>query len=181
MAVICEVMILMSVGAVIMGGADNAHSSASSLILRGTIYNPVVVAIGVGAVLAVSGAALPGSLNGFLSFLGASAAPTALFAIGGSLASRPISLATGMAAAGATLVKLVAYPLTVWCVLAHVLHLEHFWTATGVVLASLPSASSNYVLAQRYQADADQVSAGIVLSTIVSVGTVPLVGWLMGS
>jgi malonate transporter and related proteins len=50
---------------------------------------------------------------------------------------------------------------------------------TGVLIASLPSASSNYVLAQRYAASPDLVSAGIVLSTIVSVVTVPLVGGLM--
>jgi len=76
-------------------------------------------------------------------------------------------------------VKLVIYPLTVWCLLAYVLRLEPFWIGTGVLIASLPSAGSNYVLAQRYAADSEQVSAGIVLSTIVSVVTVPWVGWLM--
>ena len=37
---------------------------------------------------------------------------------------------------------------------------------------------SNFVLAQSYTDDADRISAGIVLSTLVSVVTVPLVGWL---
>jgi malonate transporter len=49
----------------------------------------------------------------------------------------------------------------------------------AVLLASLPSAGSNYVLAQRYAADEDQVSAAIVLSTVVSVATVPIVAWLV--
>jgi hypothetical protein len=34
-------------------------------------------------------------------------------------------------------------------------------------------------MAQRYAADADRVSAAIVLSTVVSVLTVPLAAWLM--
>jgi predicted permease len=47
------------------------------------------------------------------------------------------------------------------------------------LIASLPPAGSNYVLAQRYAADADQVSAGIALSTAVSLVTVPWIGWLV--
>jgi predicted permease len=34
-------------------------------------------------------------------------------------------------------------------------------------------------LAQHYAADAERVSAAIVLSTLASVVTVPLVAWLM--
>jgi predicted permease len=44
---------------------------------------------------------------------------------------------------------------------------------SGVLIASLPSAGSNYVIAERYQADAERVSAAIVLSTVVSVVGVP--------
>ena len=178
MAIVCEVMILMSLGAVIMAGADKA-AAAGSLILRSTVHNPVIAAILAGGAIAASGLALPMPLNGFLSFLGASAAPTALFAVGGALGMQRIDRTTAYAAAGISLVKLLIYPLAVWCLLAYVLHVEPFWIGVGVLIASLPSAGSNYVLAQHYAADADQVSAAIVLSTIVSVVTVPCVGWLM--
>jgi len=52
-------------------------------------------------------------------------------------------------------------------------------SSTGILIASLPSAGSNYVLAQRYAADAERVSAGIALSTVISLATVPFVGWLV--
>ncbi|WP_407178668.1 AEC family transporter [Bradyrhizobium sp. STM 3562] len=179
MAIVAEVMILMSVGAAIMAGSERGRVGAGPLILKSTIYNPVIVAIVAGAAIAAAGVALPVPVDRFLALLGASAAPTALFAVGGALAVQRIKRSTGFAAAGVTMVKLVIYPLTVWCVLAHVLRIEPFWSGTGVLIASLPSAGSNYVLAQRYAADADQVSAAIVLSTIVSVVTVPWVGWLV--
>ena len=179
MAIVCEVMILMSVGAVIMAGADKAAAAAGSLVLRSTVYNPVIAAILAGGAIAASGLVLPVPVNGFLSFLGASAAPTALFAVGGALGMQRIDRTTAYAAAGISLVKLLIYPLTVWCLLAYVLQVEPFWIGVGVLIASLPSAGSNYVLAQHYAADADQVSAAIVLSTIASVVTVPCVGWLM--
>ena len=179
MAIVAEVMIVMSLGAVVMAGAASGRVGVSQIILRSAVYNPVIVAIAAGAAIATTGVALPVPVDRFLAFLGGSAAPTALFAVGGALAVRRIDRATGFAAAGVALVKLVIYPLTVWCLLACVLRVEPFWIGTGVLLASLPSAGSNYVLAQRYAADADRVSAGIVLSTIVSVATVPWVGWLM--
>jgi malonate transporter len=180
MAIVCEVMILMSVGAVIVAGADKA-AAAGSLILRSAAYNPVIAAILAGVAIAASGLVLPKPLNDFLSFLGASAAPTALFAVGCALAIQHIDRRTVYAAAGISVIKLLIYPLTVWALLTYVLHVEPFWIGAGVLLASLPSAGSNYVLAQHYAADADQVSAAIVLSTIVGVVTVPCVGWLMVS
>ncbi|WP_024506383.1 AEC family transporter [Bradyrhizobium sp. ARR65] len=179
MAIVAEVMILMSVGAAIMAGNESGRVGVGPLILKSTIYNPIIVAIVAGAAIAAAGFALPVPMDRFLALLGASAAPTALFAVGGALAVQRIKRSTGLAAASVTMVKLVIYPLTVWCVLAHVLHIDAFWSGTGVLIASLPSAGSNYVLAQRYAADADQVSAAIVLSTIVSVVTVPWVGWLI--
>lgn len=45
----------------------------------------------------------------------------------------------------------------------------------GFLLLSLPI----YIVAERYQADAERVSAAIVLSSVVSVVGVPFVAWLM--
>jgi malonate transporter len=179
MAILAEVMVLMSLGAVIMGSSEGGGAGVGSLLLRGTILNPVVAAIILGAALAAAGVPLPAPLDRFLSFLGGSAAPTALFAVGGALAVRRIDRATMFAAAGITAQKLFVYPVLVWCVLSRLLQVEPFWVQAGVLIASLPSAGSNYILAQRYAADAERVSAAIVLSTLVSVVTVPLAAWLM--
>jgi len=179
MAILCEVMILLSIGGVIMGVSRGKSAGIGTLLLRGTVLNPVVAAIVLGAVLAAVGVSLPAPLDRFLSFLGGSAGPTALFALGGALAVQHIDRATVVAASGITVAKLLIYPLLVWYVLAQLLHIEPLWIAAGVVMATLPSAGVNYVVAQRYEADADRVSAAIVLSTIVSVATVPLVAWLM--
>jgi malonate transporter len=179
MAILAEVMVLLSLGGVIMGVSSGGRAGVGSLVLRGTVLNPVVAAIVLGATLATSGVPLPLPLDRFLGFLGGSAGPTALFAVGGALAVQRIDRATVFAAAGITAAKLVIYPALVWYVLARMLQVEPFWVQAGVLIASLPSAGSNYVLARRYAADADRVSAGIVLSTLVSVVTVPLAAWLM--
>lgn len=179
MAILAEVMVLLSLGGAIMGAASGGGAGLVSHLLRGTVLNPVVAAIALGAALAASGVALAGPVERFLGFLGGSAGPTALFAVGGALALQRIDRATALAAAGITAAKLVAYPLLVWFVLGRLLRLEPFWVEAGVLIAALPSAGSNYVLAQRYRADADRVSAAVVLSTLASVLTVPAAAWLM--
>jgi malonate transporter and related proteins len=84
MAILAEVMVLLSVGSVLMGANGGAKSGIGSLILRGTMFNPILVAIVLGAALAGTGRALPEAITRFLGFLGGAAGPAALFALGGA-------------------------------------------------------------------------------------------------
>lgn len=179
MAILAEVMVLLSVGGAIMGASRGSGAGIGTFVLRGTVLNPVVSAIMLGAAFAATGIHLPQSLDRFLSFLGSSAGPTALFAVGGALALQRFDRRTAFAAAMMSGTKLVAYPVLVWYMLAQVLQLESFWVRVAVLLASLPSAGSTYIFAQRYAADEERVSAAIALSTVVSVATVPLAVWLV--
>jgi malonate transporter and related proteins len=179
MAILAEVMVLLSLGGAIMGTARSSGAGIGPLLLRGAVLNPVVAAIALGAACAALGIQLPQLADRFLSFLGSSAGPTALFAVGGALALQRFDRRTAIAAAAMSGTKLVAYPLLVWYVLAQVLQLESFWVRAAVLLASLPSAGSNYLFAERYAADEDRVSAAIALSTVVSVATVPFALWLV--
>jgi len=178
MAILAEVMVLLTLGGIIMGSTGGSGTGAATRSLR-TALNPVVVAIVFGAITAAAAIPIPAPLDRFLGFLGSAAGPTALFAVGGALAIQRIDRKAAAVAAGISAGKLVAYPLLVWCVLALVLRLESFWVQVAILLASLPSAGSNYVLAQRYAAEEDEVSAAIVLSTLVSVATVPMAAWLV--
>lgn len=178
MAMVCEVMILFSLGALAMagGGGSNTRSGA---ILRGLVGNPVIGAIAAGVVFAAFATGLPAPLDGTLGFLGASAAPTALFAVGASLARRGDRQPFDRGAAFVAAAKLAVYPVVAWGVLEGVLRLDPFWVRSGVLLAALPSASSNFVLAQQHGLEADRVSASIALSTIASLATVPWFGWIL--
>lgn len=179
MAVVAEVMVLLSVGCLIMGTSRGcARRKAASEVLRGAILNPLLASIALGTGFAAAGVEIPQPLDRFLTFLGAAAAPTALFALGGALALQPIDRSTVFAATGITAAKLVVYPALVWLVLGGLLRLAPFWVQSGVLIASLPSAGSNFLVANRYQADPERISAAIVLSTVASVGIVPIAAWL---
>ena len=175
MAILAEVMVLLSVGSVLMGANGGPKSGIGSLILRGTMFNPIVVAIVLGAALAGTGLALPEAIRGFL---GGAAGPAALFALGGALALQRLDRRTAVAACLITVAKLAVYPMLVWLILGRMMQLDAFWVNVGVLIACLPSAGNIYVPAQRYDADPQQVSAAILLSTIVSVVSFPCVAWL---
>jgi malonate transporter and related proteins len=179
MAMLSESTVLLSLGSTIMGVCSGRATGLGALLLRGTVLNPIVAAIGLGAGFAVAGISLPTPIDRMLGFLGGSAGPTALFALGGALALQRVDRTTVLSAAAITTAKLAIYPLVTWYVLSQVLKVEVLWAQAGVLIASLPSAGSNYVLAQRYAADAEQISAAIVLSTVISAFTVPFVASLM--
>jgi malonate transporter and related proteins len=176
MAILAEIMVLLSVGAVIMSTARGGdRAGIGSLVLRGTLLNPVVVAILLGTALAATGAMLPAPAERFLGYLGGAAGPTALFALGGALALQHVDRGTVATAAAITTAKLLAYPALVWWILTHLLRMDPFWVRTGVLMAALPTAGNVYVVARQYAADADRVSAAVLLSTVVSIVTVPVV------
>jgi predicted permease len=178
MAILAEIMVLLSAGAVIMSTARGGGARIGSLVLGGTVLNPVVGAILLGAAFAATGATLPAPADRFLDLLGGAAGPTALFALGGALALHRVDRGTIASAAAITTAKLIAYPALVWWILAHLLRVEPFWVQAGVLMAALPTAGNVYVVAQRYAADADRLSATVLLSTLASVATVPLVAGL---
>jgi malonate transporter len=138
-----------------------------------------VAAIVLGAAVAAVGLSLPEPIGHFLGFLGGAAGPTALFALGGALAAQRLDRATILAASGVTAAKLVVYPAIVWCVLARLPAVDHVLVQAGVLIAALPSAGNIYVMAQRYDADPERVSAAIALSTLISVVSVPVTAWLV--
>lgn len=178
MAILAEVMVLLSVGSVLMGANGGPKSGIGSLILRGTMFNPIVVAIVLGAALAGTGLALPEAITRFLGLLGGAAGPAALFALGGALALQRLDRRTAVAARLITVAKLAVYPMLVWLILGRMMQLDAFWVNVGVLITRLPSAGNIYVLAQRHDADPQQVSAAILLSRIVSVVSFPCVAWL---
>jgi len=178
MAILAEVMVLMSIGSAIMASARSAHIGSATVLLRSTVLNPVVSAIGLGALFAALEWTLPKMMDRTLGYLAGAAGPTALFAIGGTLAALRLNRQTVVAAGTIALAKIVIYPLLAWAVLKWGLKLDPLTVQAGVVLASLPPASSAFVLAQRYQADEGRVSAALLLCTLASAATVPLAAWL---
>jgi hypothetical protein len=180
MVILAEVGILMPVGLACMGfGNPRAGASRhlAAVLARATLLNPIVLGVAAGAALGLLGARLPGPVDRLFTFLGGSAGPVALFALGGTLAGQ--RLGEGWTPVlGMVVAKLVAYPALAW-VLLRAAGLDPGWVASGTLLAALPTAAYAFVFAQRFEAAPERVSASILLSTLAGVVTFPLTAWLV--
>jgi predicted permease len=180
MAILAEVGLLMPLGVVLMSigrGRSAAGAGLAAELFRATLTNPIVLGVGTGVALGLGGVHLPAPLERFLTFLGASAGPTALFALGGSLAGRHLGPHWRSVAAVAV-AKLLVYPAVAWVALRWA-GVPLDWVGAGVLIAALPTAANVFVFASRYDAVPERVSAVILLSTVVGAATFPLVAWLV--
>jgi hypothetical protein len=110
--------------------------------------------------------------------MGAAAGPCALFAIGASLGDRRISIEP--AVTGLMVLKLLVHPALAALLLYGVFEVDHRAAAVGVLAASLPAASNTFIIAQRYQVPAHEISSAILAGTFVSLISVSTVIWLLG-
>jgi predicted permease len=180
MAVLAEVGMLMPLGIILMSIRRDRSGAPGSLLRElatATLLNPIVLGVCAGAAVSLTGTRLPSPVDRFLSFLGGSAGPTALFALGGSLASRQLGR-HWQAVAGVAAAKVLVYPAVAWAFL-RLAGLPPAWVAAGVLVAALPTAANVFVFAQRFDAVPERISAVILLSTVVGAVTFPLAAWLV--
>ena len=109
--------------------------------------------------------------------LGAAATPGALFAIGGSLATKSAERIN--VAGWLTFCKLVLHPIAVGIAAIYFFQVDPVATGVMIAAATLPVAGNVYILAQHYGVAPARVSAAILVSTVLSILTIPLViGWV---
>lgn len=148
-------------------------------LLVAVAKNPMVMAMVLGLAWAATGVSMPGIANDFLTLLGAAATPCALFAIGASLADKKVERLAIVS--WLSFGKLVLHPaLTAFAALA-LFGVDPQSAGVLIAAAALPVAGNVFILAQHYNAGPARVSATILVSTLVSIATVPVViAWVTG-
>jgi malonate transporter and related proteins len=110
-------------------------------------------------------------LQRLIDYLAQAAAPCALFAMGVTLALRPLKRIP--AEIGYIVpIKLVLHPVLVYVVLSFVGNFDPLWVYTAILLASLPTATNVFVIGQQYGVWQERASATILITTVISVFSV---------
>lgn len=150
------------------------------VIAGGLVRNPMVVSMAVGLAWSATGLGLAQPVRATMDLLGAAATPGALFAIGASLVGKSAERLT--VAGWLSFAKLALHPLAVGVFAIAVFGVDPFATGVLIAAAALPVAGNVYILAQHYGVAVARVSASILISTAISVLTLPLViAWFTGS
>jgi malonate transporter and related proteins len=180
--IICfDVVLVFTLTPLLMALGGSGEEPIGRLLLsipKRVLLHPFVVATLAG----VAGAAFefrpPEPLDRFLTFLRAAAAPCALFALGVTVALRPLQRIP-IELPVLVVVKLALHPLLVYVLLTWMGGVSPVWLDTAVLLAALPPAATIYVIAAQYDTYVLRASSAILIGTAVSVPTVTGVLYLI--
>ncbi|MFA7569913.1 MAG: AEC family transporter [Sulfurimonadaceae bacterium] len=141
--------------------------------LKSIFTNPLIVACLIGGILNVSSLDLPIVVIKTLAILSAAALPMGLLSVGVGLELSHISSAKYELFLSVVL-KLVIFPLAIVGVASlFTISYEALWVL--ILFASMPTASSSYILARQLGGDLKLMSSIITVQTLLSIATVGII------
>jgi predicted permease len=164
-----------------LAGADRTSPvRLAGNVLRRIVLHPFIIATALGVAVAALHFRPPEPIDRFFEYLSRAAAPCALFAMGVTLALRPLNRVPVELGAIA-LLKLAVHPAACYLMLSWIGNFSETWVFTAVLLAALPTATNVFVIAQQYGVWVQRASASILLTTMLSVGSVTTLLYLIKS
>ncbi len=162
----------------VAGGDRRSPLQVAVSVLFKVAIHPFIVSTALGFVVAASGLAVPIAVDRFVDYLAQAAAPCALFAMGVTLALRPLKRVP-VEISYLAVAKLVILPAVVYLVLSAAGNFEPVWVYSAVLLAGLPTATNVFVISQQYGIWQERASATVLITTILSVLTLPVLLYLI--
>lgn len=154
------------------GKEGNTQKSSTSL-WKGVLKNPLIIASASGLALNAFGLKLPDPLLNTAEFLGRSALPFGLLAVGAGLKFGSFfdnKLAIFLSSVG----KLVITPAVTYglCIM---LSVEADIAKVVIIFSAMPTAISSYILAKQMGGDADGMAQIITFQIIAAAFTLPVI------
>lgn len=155
---------------------DNRNKQNKFQLIRKIIVkiltHPFIIATIAGVMASIFSFRLPESGTQTLDLLSKTAGPCALFAMGVSAALRPLKRVP-IELSYIVPIKLILHPALVYGLLVWLVpDLDPIWLYSAVLLATLPTATNVFVLAEQYGVWQQRASSTIVISTLLAMVTV---------
>lgn len=166
--------LLMAVG----GKRNTSRLQLLVKITRSITTHPFIIATAAGMTGAWFQYQPPTPIENMLTMLSGAAAPCALFAMGVTAAMRPLKRIP-VELAHLVPIKLVVHPLLMYLMVTTFTEVPAHWLYSAVLLAALPSATNVFVMAQQYEVWTERALSTVVISTVLSVLTIPLIIYLV--
>lgn len=150
-------------------------TGTTQIVLKAMFRNSIMIGIGLGFVVNLSGLALPDTLTAAIDLLARASLPVALFALGGVLTRYSLSRSIGEASL-ISLLTLIVQP-AIALLLGQLLQLPESITRSIVLMAAVAPGLNAYLFASMYNRGLDAAASSVLLSTILSVFSVS--AWLL--
>ena len=156
------------------GAGESDYLSIAWLSLKKIIANPIVLGLMLGLLTNWLALELPEAIDNTIAWIARAALPCALFVLGASLSR--YQLAGQFTQAGTIIsLKMLLHPLLVAFFAFYVFQVEYIWGAVAVLIAAMPIGINSYVFAEKYQACIAPLATSILLSTMLSMGSLSVV------
>jgi hypothetical protein len=142
--------------------------AAIGAVGRDLARNPILLALATGLAGRLAGLNLPPLVDKATAQLAAAAIPSALFALGASLARLEIKGDRAPMAA-IVAIKMLVFPAAVFLVSRYAMDLPPLWVAVATLLATMPVGANAFLFAQRYDRVVAPVAGAIAISTMLAV------------
>ncbi len=153
------------------------HASVEPASLRAAliavIRNPLILSCVAGIALNAAGIGLAPILDTTLKLMGSAALPLGLLAVGAALDLSHMRQFRGAIALGASL-KMLGMPLLV-ALTTWLFNVEGLTRDVAILCASVPGATSAYILARQLGGDAPMMAGLITATTVMALITMPLI------
>lgn len=142
-------------------------------LLRGIVFNPLVVGCVIGLLLQITGFGFPPGIESCVKALGQASLPLGLLCVGAALDWKALNRGLKLAII-ASVAKFLLLPLatTVACVF---FGLDRQTTMIAVLFQALPTASSSYITARQLGGDAELMAGIVAFQTIFAFIAVPAI------
>ncbi|WZL73716.1 AEC family transporter [Clostridiaceae bacterium 35-E11] len=144
-----------------------------------TLLNPGIVAVFIGFAMFVTSTSLPAPIFKALDLMGSTTTPLSMFFVGSILADMEAKkIFTNSHAFWGSIIRLIVLPMIVLGILK-LMQLDEIMTGIPVIITAMPVAANCAIFATKYGNDYHLASQGIFISTLLSMGTIPLIVTLL--
>jgi len=158
-----------------LGKGEDTNVKATLLkIFKQVFLHPFIIATILGVFASAFAIDLPLPVETLLDFLSRAAAPSALFVLGVTVAYQPLA-GMGREFPLIVIAKTILHPLLVIVTLSLMGGFDPLWFGVAVLMASLPTAATVFVMAVQYDEYVEGSSSAILITTAISMITVTLV------
>ncbi len=166
-------VVVLLVGTIIILDAnrEQTRSVSPSQLVRLFARNPPIIGISAGVIASLVGLPVTNGLDFFARFVGETAAPCSLFALGLIFAVQRDegSIAVPVAMSG---LKLLGMPIVAWVLVSGVFQVSPEWSTPAMLVAAGPAGAMPFVLALQYEIPVAAIARTILISTLGSLVTV---------
>ena len=153
-----------------------AGASDKKKVLHNILTHPCLVAVYIGLFLMFTQIHVPEVLASTVKSIGGCNSAITMFIIGTILADVDVRTIINRTTVGFSIFRLVLLPAAALA-LSHALGLDPVASGVAVIMTGMPAGATAAIFAARYGSDAEFATKCVVLSTLLSMVTIPM--WVM--